>query len=224
MRAILWFVILTIVTACSAVDSTDTEATLQAENDTFATEIAALPDAVQSDATQAWATVVAGQTEAANVRNINTQLLATVAAVAPPTRSVVQQGGPPASAPQNTPGAGLENSDGDILLTGVGTSIRQSDGCLTQVGSSFQTSIEEIYAGLEAFNISAGIPIRAEWYQGSSLVYQFEWTVDNNYDRLCIWFSLTQADVTFQPGNWSVRLYAAGQQINGDINFTFETM
>lgn len=212
------------LTACSAVEGTDSQATMQSVNADYATRIAEIPDLAQQEATLAWATVVAARTEAARIRNVNDQLLATVAAVSPPTPSVIQQGGPPSSAPQSAAASGQGYTGDNILLTGVGTNIRQSDGCLTQPSSTFSTNVEAIYAGLEAFNITAGLPILAEWYQANNLVYQFEWIVDRSYEQLCIWFSITQADVIFQPGNWSVQMYISGQQINGPINFTFEDM
>ncbi len=224
MQHLLQLAIILLLTACGTVNSADLEATLQVDNQELSTAIAGAPARIQADATQAWATIRANEANAAQIRNINGQLLATLAISAPPTQSIVQQSGPPASAPLSTPGPITQGAVGNFVLTGVGTSVRGSDGCLTEPLSNFETTLPQIFVGMEALAVSAGVPIRADWYRGSDQVYQFEWVVDQNYDRICVWFSLTQEDVTFVAGAWSVQIFANNQQINGAVNFNFVDM
>lgn len=222
MKPFTAFVALCLLSACGAVDNTDTQATLEAQNDDYATAIAALPLDAERMTTQTWATVEAAETEAARVSSINAQLLATIAAVSSPTPPLIQDTTGSFS-PQSpgTPQPNTSTAAGAFRVSGVGTGIRQSDGCLIDIRSEFPTTLDELYTGLQAFDVDAGVPIRAEWYQAGTLVYQFDWTVDQTYTELCIWFSITQEDVAFTPGNWSVRLYANNAQIGSTVGFSF---
>ncbi|HEX2619665.1 MAG TPA: hypothetical protein VHL11_05950, partial [Phototrophicaceae bacterium] len=111
------------------------------------------------------------------------------------------------------------------IVTGLSTQIDEDTGCVINPKTAFSGEVPRIYVTFAAYNLKQGTPLRADWYRDIDQVASGNWTVDTDYDELCIWFYIQQPqDVAFTPGEWSVRLFADNQQIGNTLPFTFEAL
>jgi hypothetical protein len=224
-------IILLLLTAC---ETQNIEATLNAGNDTYATEVAALQATAVFRSTEVVATARGAETYVAQANVYNQQLLATVRAGDVPTVAVVQGFVDDASVAMSegdntviansTPGA-LPNASANIegiqfTEVGVTSSVRDSDSCASFLETQFTTTTSRIYVTTRALNIRAGTTMRAEWSLGGSLAAQDSYTVPADDADFCLWFVLDSSFVTFTPGSWSVRLFANGTPIDPAVDFT----
>jgi len=100
-------------------------------------------------------------------------------------------------------------------------SVRQSDGCADGIQNQFSLDTNRIYITAVATNLSAGTVMSAEWIlNGTVMVTNSSWTVDQNYPSICIWFFITQDDTVFTPGDWSARLLVNNVPVEPASAFT----
>jgi hypothetical protein len=224
--AICWVVLAFWLGACQALQGVDVPATLQAQNDAFATEAAGIVRTAGVERTQVLETAFAAETQVARANNVNQQLLATVQMVMPPTPAVV-----PGIAPDNSTGGEMMMDTADVgftsalpgimqfVDTGTTSGIRRSDGCADGYQTEFSRNTPQIYVVSRALTISAGTVMSVDWSYEGQIVLQDTWTVDANAENYCVWYFITPNDVALTPGNWSARLYANGQSIDPIISF-----
>lgn len=209
--------------ALQAVQGPDTEATLLAEGAAYVAEATAIAATALSDQAIVEATVAAAGTQAAELGSINQQLLATARAAIPPTPPRVVGSAPQVEgqiAPENMDAVmegGLSSSG--FMNTGVSASVRQSDGCADGLQTQFTSSTARIYATTRAASIRAGTVMSVEWRRNGELVFSDNWTVQRDATNFCLWYFITPEDVPFQPGQWSVRLFADGAAIEPEAAF-----
>lgn len=217
MRVLTWLslALLAVLGACQVFQGPDVQATLQAEGAAYLEEATAIAQSAQSVRVAVQGTLDAGGTQAAEVNSINQQLLATARAAIPPTPER-QIGDAVIQSIQGTIAAGSRY----FVKTGVSSRVRSSDGCAEDVRTSFPDTIGRIYANVLVFNIEAGTPMQARWFYNEQLVWEDGWSVNRSASELCIWFYIEPSYVEFTPGNWSVRLYADGFQLEDPMFFT----
>ena len=242
---ILGLTLLLAVSACSALTPENPAATLQSQRQGFVDEATSIAQAAQVQGTQVMGTAVAAQTYVAQMGGRNLQLLATMAVAYPPTQSIVENAGPgtpgqsasPAPVnsfnPQATPAptqSGLSASSdtantslGDMQFTQVGTasSVRDTDGCAASLVYSFPADVQQVYITSRALNIKAGTEMRVEWYYEGQMTHNESFTVQQDDDDFCLWFSLEPTDQALSTGNWSVKLFANNQPTDPpQVDFT----
>jgi hypothetical protein len=62
--------------------------------------------------------------------------------------------------------------------------------------------------------------MNVEWLHEGQIVYTDSWVVAPTGGDFCVWYFITPEDVTFAPGNWTVRLLADGAQVGSTVPFT----
>jgi hypothetical protein len=151
-------------------------------------------------------------TEVAQIQQSNQVLLATVRAGDEPQIDVVVNTnaftGPP------TPGQRW------FVKTGVSQAINEADGCVIAPQIAFEADTPVIYATLRAYNVEAGTRISAQWAYEGSEVHTEGFNLNRSSSEICIWFSLDQTTAEFLPGNWTVRLFADGAQLESPMPFS----
>lgn len=215
---------------CQALKSEDTPATLAAQNVAYGTEIAQIDANSAIERTRIQQTVAVQGTQVVILNGVNEQLLSTLSMLVTPTPLLLGESAPDdqgivvqRSSDGTFSGSGgtiPNNPNSPYTLTGVSTQVRQDDGCIQNPQNSFTSDTSRIYGTMVANNLQAGTLIEANWYQAEQIVVNQRWTVDQNYDQLCIWFYIEPADVAFTPGSWSVQMSADGQPVSGTIGFT----
>ncbi|HEX2907403.1 MAG TPA: hypothetical protein VHO69_11115 [Phototrophicaceae bacterium] len=213
------------LSACQVFQTTDVQATRQAENSLYVAEATAIAQTAQAHRDTIQVTVAAADTQVAEVNSVNQQLLATVRALVPPTPQRIVGNAPEVSgdftAPEviGTPlgesGAGGSN----FINTVVSASVRASDGCPTSAQTQFSINTPEIYVNTQALSISAGTVMRVEWFYDGGVVLEDSWTIATAATNFCLWYFITPDDVTFQAGQWAVRLSANGTAIEPEVTF-----
>ncbi len=221
-----------LASACQAVGGQNPAATLEANNNVFLAEATNLAMTANANGTQVMATAQVIQTQVMQVNTVNQHLLATVIAGSSPTPRVVVGNADPSSSNSMPTGGGqigdvpVQSSDGSTVgaqFTQIGTasSVRNSDGCADGLQNQFSSDASQIYITAQAFNLPAGTMMSAEWSSnGTVLVTNSPWTVDQNYDDICVWFFISQEDTPFTPGEWSARLLANNVPIEPAASFT----
>ena len=230
-----------VFSACSALTPDNPAATLQAQRQGFIDEATSIARAAQVQGTQVMETAVAAQTYVAQMDGRNQQLLATMAIAFPPTQALVVDGGPSTPGQMATPApagtfgdatsaptqsgssASVANSLGDMQFTQVGTasSVRDTDGCAVSLVTSFPADVKQIYITSRALKIKAGTEMRVEWYYEGQMTHSESFTVKNDDNDFCLWFSLEPTDKTLSSGNWSVKLFANNQSTDPpQVDFT----
>jgi hypothetical protein len=218
-------------TACQALGGSNPSATLEANTGAFIASATALEIAANGNATQVMATTQPIQTQIAQVNAVNQHLLATVIAGTSPTPRVIVGDANPSG------GGTMTDNMGQTEQTQTGTSggattgtqftqiatafsIRESDGCASQLQSEFSIDTSRIYLTAYAINLVAGTQIDADWrFNGTSMVTT-SWTVDQNYVDLCVWFFISPEDTTFSPGNWAAQLIVNAVPVEPAASFT----
>lgn len=207
-------VLVVILSACQVLSPPNTAATLQAEGHGYVATATNVRQTAEAQQTQVMATAAAANTRIADAQRVNQQLLATVRAGATTdprapsdTHAVVT--------PQN-----LEAGQRWFVKTGTSTQIRDSDGCVIQPQIQFSVDVPRIYATVHVFNIQSGVRMGAEWSYEGTVVLTENWTVPQSSADLCMWFDITPQTVSFQPGSWSVKLFADGFQLEEAMTFS----
>lgn len=224
-RVILGLLLIIGLNGCQALNRPDTGATLQAENAAFGTEAVQLQSNGTAEGAAALQTHTVNTTQIAVLNAVNQQLIATLILQITPTPGLVAQSGPDAVGMQIDGGGGGTGSidpNTPYTLTGTASRVRADTGCVESPQSSFPSNTQAVYATFVANNLTAGTNLSAEWYREGELVDSAQWTPNENYDQICVWFFMEQATVAFTTGNWSVRLYANDQQIGGTLAFVFQ--
>ncbi len=215
MRKSLLVILLLCVSGCQVLNQVDTPATLQAENMGYVLEATEIAQQTGAKAQQVQLTADASGTQTSDMLNVNRVLLATVRAGDP---IGVQQGA--VASTFATPLGGLESGQRWFVKTGVSSSVRNSDGCVEGARLRFDTSVDRIYATVQAFNVESGVVMSAQWYHEGSPVWEDSWALDRSSADICIWFDITRDNIAFQPGSWSVRLFADGFQLEEAMTFS----
>ncbi|MCU0499442.1 MAG: hypothetical protein MUF87_18990 [Anaerolineae bacterium] len=227
-RIYLWIALIGLISGCGALQTVDEGATLEALNAGYGTESVNLITTGAVERAGYSQTAIVLETQVAFGGALNRELLATLAIQVTPTPPLVgetraddlgiivdvtaaAQGNPIVSTPANVP----------FITTGLSTSVREEDGCVVGPQSIFPLNVSRIYATLRATNLQRGTRMRAEWYREGEQVWFDDWTVDTDYESLCIWFFLQPSYVEFSTGNWSVQMYADGQPIGQAMRFSF---
>lgn len=226
---------------CQALTPQDERAPLQTQGASFQSEVAQLQTSSAQEMANAQATFELARTDIAVDNAINQQLLSTLGIRITPTPRLTTDNGPDDIGMIVTPGAGaaisspgLDTSTGAnagspspadtgsaFLVTGTAATVRESDGCVETTTSTFSIDAPRVYATFVANNLQAGTALRVDWTQNGETMYFSDWTPDQNYPQICVWFYITNADVAFIPGAWSARVMANDQLIE-EIPFTFE--
>ncbi len=202
-----------VVSGCQVLNQPDMPATLQAENMGYVVEATEIAQTITGRAAEIQLTADASATEIAQMRVVNQVLLATVRAGDP-------QGVQGVVANTITTPVGLEAGQRWFVKTGTSARVRSGDGCVEDPRLSFATTAEQIYATVRAFNIQAGVVMSAQWYYEGNPVWEDSWALDRNSADICMWFDITPNNVEFQPGSWSVRLFADGFQLEEAMTFS----
>lgn len=220
--------------------SQNPEAAATERNISLAAEGTALRDALNRQSVDTASTAAAAETYIVERESINAQLLATLRAVIPPTQQVVQGAGAgtpslntqpelPGLAAANTP---VPSTDGGSETTGSATGtqytavataggVNNEDGCAVGIRNVFSTSDAEIYLTMRALNIRAGTIMSAVWSLDGAVMYDdFSFSVAEDDDDFCVWFSIDPATVAFTPGNWTAQFFANGTPIEPAVQFT----
>lgn len=214
MRSALILMIL-LLSACQVFQPEDTQATAQAGVSGLATEAAMMQETLFAAETQVIATAYAAETHVFERNNVNRLLLATVRAVIPPTPAVS------VGSLSSSGGVLPTAAAGEVLYTttGISTAVRRSDDCVENPVARVPVNSSLIYATAVGLNVAAGTQMSSEWYYDSALVWSDVWIVPRDFNELCFWFSVSPSEVTFAPGNWSVRLFANGTPIGQPMAF-----
>lgn len=207
------------LTACQVFRGVDTQATLQVENRAYATEVLALEQTAQVRRAAIDITAQAAATQVAVVDIVNRQLLATVRAGetrVPSIQSDVVANATPGVASEQPTSVGTQTQFVDI---GTAATVRESDGCAAGLQTQFSPDTQRIYVTARALNIKQGTEMSVEWLYNGQKIAEDRFSVSRDDDDFCLWFYIDAADVTFSPGEWSVRLLANGTPIDPATSF-----
>lgn len=212
MRVFFWALL--VLAGCQTFIAPDVSATLQAENEQILQEATAIAQAARNDYEAIASTADAAMTEVAGLQQSNLVLLATVRAGDPPQQKV--QVSMEGQIPQLTPGQRW------FTRTGVSQFINEADGCVVSPQISFPADTPLIYATMRVFNIEPGVQLSALWEREGTEVFRDSFVLSNGAAEICIWFSISQNDAPLTPGNWAVRLFANGAQLESPMAFTIQ--
>ena len=197
---------------CQILEPPDTVATLQAENNEIIQEATAIAQAGQRDDQRTRESSDSSMTEVAEIQQINQVLLATVRAGDPVDTRVVAN--TDIQLAQITPGQRW------FVRTGVSTFINEADGCVISPQIAFSADVPIIYATVRAYNIESGVQLSVQWdYEGAE-VHRESFVLQQGGSDVCLWFSIDPTIVGFQPGNWAVRMFADGFQLETPMTFS----
>jgi hypothetical protein len=228
-----------VVVSCQALSPQDERAPLQTQGASSLAEVAQLQTSSAVELANAQVTFEYARTDIAVDNGVNQQLLATLSIRITPTPRLTTDFGPDDMGLMVTPGTGSNAGSASVdtsaansglpsgdpnaafLVTGMASSVRESDGCVEATTNSFSTDAPRVYATFVANNLQAGTPLRVDWVQNGEVMYFSDWISDQNYPQICVWFYITNADVAFTPGSWSARILANDQLIQ-EVPFTFE--
>lgn len=213
MKRWLWVVVVLASSGCRALEGQYTLATVQAQNTAFVAEATMIFETAEAEGTSVFATSQAADTAIAESSNVNLQLMATARAIIPPTQPRV------GSSDLGIDEAIMsgETQFVDIALAG---SIRDSDGCASNLRSQFTMQDTRIYITARALNIRARTQMRVEWRKEGVIAWYDNFIVQDDAEELCIWFDIATSFVNFSPGSWSVVMYAGLTEIPPALNFT----
>lgn len=202
--------------ACAALNQADMPATVAAQNAALATEIVTLDETAASESIDSAARAAELATQAARINGINAQLVGTLQVVVTPTPQLQADAFDPL-----TPSAPGEVGQRLYVNSGISTEVRSSDGCVVDPREQFNPLVPRLYATFVAFNLTAGTLFRVEWWwtTNQQMMFSDSWTADQDYEELCVWFYVTQDDVTFEPGTWQARLFVDEVQMTSPQRF-----
>jgi hypothetical protein len=102
----------------------------------------------------------------------------------------------------------------------VTTSTVGADDCAINPSNSFTTSNNEIYVVARAVGVAANDNITSRWSTGGTEIVLYDWTPGFAIQDACIWFYISQPDITFTPGSWQVQMGINGQPVGAPVAFT----
>lgn len=216
MKALAAIALALALSACGALNQADTPATLIAQNEAYANEIAALDMSATAENAGSRERAIELSTRAAALSGVNVQLVGTLSVMVTPTPQLES------SAFEQSM---LENPDqvGQRLYvnTGVTTEI-DGRGCAVNPRDTFTIYEPRIYGTWVAYQLTAGTVFRLEWVYTTNqqLMFSDSWIADGNYDEICVWFYITPEDVTLIPGAWQARLFIDEVQMTAPLRFT----
>lgn len=196
------------------------DATMQADLQNYATEVALLRDGSSSPQNDIIATVSVAETQAAGYFQYNTVLLATVRAVSAstPVPQAFQNvtGGPQALSIYDTSSGRMQ-----MVQTGVSGFVRPDDRCFETHQNFFTTSsLNAVYFVAVGLNMPAGTTIDVQWFYEGQPVYSNGLTISSGVDAQCIAIALQPSNVALSPGNWSAAVSLNGEPFMDPIPFT----
>jgi hypothetical protein len=202
--------------SCGALGQADVPATMAAQNAALATEIVMLDEISTSESMVSLNRAAELATSAAQINGVNAQLVGTLQVVVTPTPQLQADAFDPMA-----PSAPGEVGQRLYVNSGISTEVRSSDGCVVDPREQFSPLVSRLYATFVAFNLTAGTLFRVEWWwtTNQQMMFSDSWTADQDYDELCVWFYVTQDDVTFQPGTWQARLFVDEVQMTSPQRF-----
>jgi hypothetical protein len=202
--------------ACAALNQADTPATLAAQNANYATEIAMLDVMATQENSDSSLRAAGLATDAARINGINAQLVSTLQLVVTPTPQLEGSAFDP-----STPSGPGDVGQRLYVNGGVSTEINSATGCIVNPAEQFSPFVDRLYAGFVGYNLTPGTLFRVEWWWTTTqrLMFSDSWTVPQEYDELCVWFYVTQEDVTFEPGTWQARLFVDEVQMTSPQRF-----
>lgn len=212
----LVLVAMAVLPACAALNQADVPATVAAQNAALATEIVMLDEMAASESIESSARAAELATSAAQINGVNAQLVGTLQLVVTPTPQLQADAFDPL-----TPSAPGEVGQRLYVNSGISTEVRSSDGCVVDPREQFSPLVPRLYATFVAFNLTAGTLFRVEWWWTTTqqMMFSDSWTADQDYAELCVWFYVTQDDVTFEPGTWQARLFVDEVQMTSPQRF-----
>ncbi len=217
-----------LLSACQSLGGRGDLLTLEAESIGYAQEATGIRQTVESDRTQVRATAAMAETRIALLNGINQQLVSTLSVIVTPTIALVsapQEALPPSAGtpppPDSVPSAG---GGVQVIKTGTATAINEADGCILNGTTSFSPDAARIYATAEGRNLTVGTRLGAQWYYNNALRYEYEWTVEEAFAELCIWFFIDPSITPFTAGEWSVQLTVDGSPTDTPTTFRIEDM
>lgn len=212
MKSMLWMLFALLLMGCGGVTPASHQATLRAEMSGYVAEATAIRQAADSDLERIVGTVVALEQEMLHKAAVNVALHATLQAVRPDVvRSAANIGGAP------TPIAILEGRRW-FIKTGMSSHV-DNNGCNDMPGYDFSTTTPTIYATFMAYNIEGGTPLSASWSHNGVVMHQESFNLAGGASEICLWFSIDPQTVTFDPGLWTVQLYAEGFPLESAMPF-----
>jgi cellobiose-specific phosphotransferase system component IIB len=211
LKQLLWIILsLPLCAGCEAFGRPNVPATFQAESRAYVAEATAIAQTAQVNEQSVNITAQAAETKIAEIQAVNLVLLATVRAGDPAQGVTVDTIATPID---------LDPNRRWFVKTGVSRRVSEADGCVVDPQINFSLDTQQIYATVRAFNIQSGTMMSVQWYYEGNEVWQDSWTVPQNSADLCIWFDIQPSYVEFKPGNWSVRLFADGFQLEDAMAF-----
>lgn len=193
----------------------DANATLEAENQGIVAEATAIRAAAAADQTRVIATAQAVETRAFEINALNRGLLSTVRAVVPPTQAIIAANPVSTGAAPAPPGG-----ERSFIQTGIGTAVRDEDGCIERPAIEFPSSTPRLYSTMKAFNITEDTALSIQWTRNNEVVWQEAMNASFSAAEICVWFDITSDAVPFTPGDWAATWFANGEPIQTPMNFT----
>jgi hypothetical protein len=190
-----------LLAACQSLGTENVPATLQSDLTAYAVEATEIRVTGQARATEAVATIMAAQTQAAYFGAYNQVLVATVRAgeTEVPAQILVT-------------GGELEGSLGmapnmEFLQLAISDRINSADRCaLNDVALFDPASTPNLYLTGVVTNMPTGTRIQVLWQQDGQQVHSTNWTATQPSANECIAMELTQDQVPFVPGDWGAVL------------------
>lgn len=196
---------------CSGNASQD--ATPRPDMQSMVAEATAIAAAAVADRARISATVAALEADTAYRIAVNESLYATLQAVNPRmTRVAVNVSA------ATTPDAIVQGQRW-FIKTGMSSSVSAVDGCNHAPELEFTLATPRIYATFKAYNIQAGTRLGASWMHNGRTTHEESFNLDYSSGETCLWFYIDPETVEFQPGQWTVQLYADGYPLESAIPF-----
>ena len=138
------------------------------------------------------------------------------AAASSGTGSVIQPTQPSLAITQAAPA----DPNATTLTNIVTTEQIGADNCAAAPTTSFTSTTSGVYVVATAFNLTSNNTITYRWQRDSIEVYVATWSPGGNTNGECIWYYVTPAEVTFDPGAWSIEILIDGVIVGSPIQFT----
>lgn len=212
MRYLIVPLLVLLLGACQTFVGEDESAILEAELQSYGTEVAKIRSDMQSNRTAVAATVAIASTQAASFNHYNDVLRATVVIANPPldgVRVVVEDTQGP------LPLEMYDISNGEMRFVEVGTTSQiDSRNCFIKHETFFGVGIPTIYMTAFALNLQAGTVIRVDWQYGNDVLKSTSWVAPQLADGQCVALALRTSDIDLMAGNWTATMYIDGDPIN----------
>jgi hypothetical protein len=192
-----------LLAACQSLGTENVPATMQNDLTAYAVQATEIRVTGEVRATEASATIVAAQTQAAYFDAYNQVLVATVRA-----------GETPVPAQVLVTDGELEGSLGvapnmEFLQLAMSDRINDADRCaLNDVALFDVTQTPKLYLTGVVTNMPAGTRLQVLWEQGGQQVHSTNWTATDSSTNTCIAMELTPDQVNFVSGDWEAILIA----------------